>query len=230
MPAQDVAKEVLAGGLGSAFADSLFNPLEIIKVRLQLEGQRGGAAAPMYTSFLQTGKKIAAEDGVLMLWKPGLVATWMRAMGYTGLRVGMYGTVKSAVSANPDRPRLFEKVLAGATTGALASSIGTPVEVVRIRLQGEAGRVGADGLYRTGMRTGHPPSYPAGTLSAFGVIYRTGGAAALWKGYGAGVVRAMLLSGAQLGTYDHCKQGFKDSYGFEEGAPLHLVASLVSVR
>ena len=52
--------------------------------------------------------------------------------------------------------------------------------------------------------------------------------AGLWRGTGANVSRAMLLSGTQLGTYDQVKQMVRDLGLLEEGPPLHLSAALVS--
>ena len=34
--------------------------------------------------------RIISEEGLLRLWTPGLVATWLRALTQTGLRVGLY--------------------------------------------------------------------------------------------------------------------------------------------
>ena len=34
--------------------------------------------------------RIASEEGLVGLWSPGLVATWLRAFTQTGLRLGLY--------------------------------------------------------------------------------------------------------------------------------------------
>ena len=97
-----VMREIAAGGIGAALVDSFFNPAEVIKVRMQIESQRLDASSTskrQYRSFLQSGAKILSDDGVVGLFQPGLVATWLRALVYTGLRTGLYPTVKGALIA-----------------------------------------------------------------------------------------------------------------------------------
>lgn len=46
--------------------------------------------APMRSLCTAGFLRIFSEEGLLHLWAPGLVATWLRAMTQTGLRVGLY--------------------------------------------------------------------------------------------------------------------------------------------
>ena len=62
--------EVLSGGIGAGITDSIFNPLEVVKMRLQMEGQ-GSRPSQMYKGMIGTTRKIFAEDGILGLWVPG---------------------------------------------------------------------------------------------------------------------------------------------------------------
>ena len=97
MPSSDgvsfpVARNVLAAGGGAAITDSIFNPLEVVKVRMQLSAASTSAAASASASlqpsaFRRTLSHILTEDGLWLLWTPGLVATWLRAITYTGFRV-----------------------------------------------------------------------------------------------------------------------------------------------
>ena len=56
------------------------------------------------------------------------MATWIRAFCYTGLRVGLYPSVKGLLGA--DSGALSWKIASGATTGALAAMLGSPVDLV----------------------------------------------------------------------------------------------------
>lgn len=120
---------------------------------------------------------------------------------------------------------MFKKVLSGLLTGGLFSGFVNPCDLVKIRMQGEAGRVGADGLLTTGLRIGQRPS--AGT--SFGIllhIMRTEGAAALYRGTAVTSLRAALGRGAQLSTYDHTKHLLRPY--IDEGFVLHVFAALMS--
>ena len=73
--ADRVAREVLASGLGAAITDSIFNPLDIIKVRMQLQqpgNAAGGAGSELYYKSMVHGlKRVSREEGMLWLWRPG---------------------------------------------------------------------------------------------------------------------------------------------------------------
>lgn len=54
---------------------------------------------------------------------------------------------------------LYKKFAAGMTTGAVGSALANPTDLVKIRFQREAGRIGADGLYASGLHKGKAPAY-----------------------------------------------------------------------
>eukprot|EP00928_Gymnodinium_smaydae_P003854 TRINITY_DN11360_c0_g1_i2.p1 TRINITY_DN11360_c0_g1~~TRINITY_DN11360_c0_g1_i2.p1 ORF type:complete len:344 (-),score=42.43 TRINITY_DN11360_c0_g1_i2:95-1018(-) len=210
--------EVLAAGFGAAATDTLFNPLAMITVRLQVDREK-----KLYKNLRQCGSRVLAEEGLLGLWTPGLVATCLRALTQTGLRIGLYPTVKRVFSGDG----LLVKMAAGATTGAIGATVANPIELVRVKLQAEAGLLSCEGLYATGLRTGFAPSH-AHTLAALSDIARTEGVfRGLWRGVPANVCRASLLSAGQLSTYDACKQAALRS-GWADTPRLHLASSCLS--
>jgi solute carrier family 25 uncoupling protein 8/9 len=232
-PAGRIAREVLAAGAGCLVADALFNPLEVLKVRLQLQPAPPAGARPHYDGLARGLARVAADDGVLRgLWAPGLVATALRAFTYTGCRLGLYPTVRAALlapGAPADRSTLGARAAAGALTGGLASLVFCPLDVVRVRLQADAGSLDpATGLLRTGLRTGHRPRY-ASTLGAFGQIATAeGGARALWRGWHLTAARASVLSGTQLAAYDSLKHSGRAQLGLREGPTLHVACAFAS--
>jgi len=200
--------EVLASGLGAALTDTVFNPLEIIKVRRQLTVQ--GATE----SIAAAAAAIYQAGGVQLLWTPGLQATWTRAFCVTGLRVGLYPTVRHAFEndSDPQAQSLARKAAAGMTTGALSAALANPIDMVRTRIHAQVAG----------------PTRYASTLAAASTIVRQeGGIPALWRGLGATVARQMLLSGGQLASYDEAKS-FARRQGFQEGTALHVLCGLIS--
>lgn len=237
-----MARQVLAAGAGSALTDSIFNPLECVKVRMQISSGGGGSVGQQqqYRSLGQTLRRILAEEGLWLLWTPGLPATWLRGLTYTGFRVGMYPSIKAALPLRTDggdgsgSSGLLGKVVAGATSGVIGAVLFTPTDVVRIRLQGDAGALGADGVLRTGLRAGRRPRYRS-TAHAFGAIAREEGVLrGLWRGVSSNIARASLLSGGQLATYDQLKETLRRPtaeggvLGAADGPALHLGCSFVS--
>jgi len=206
----DLALEWASAGVGCALADTIFNPLEVLKVRRQLVTTR------TRLGVIGLAKNAVEREGVWRgLWEPGLLATWMRGLSYTGFRIGLYPTVRDrAKELCGGDDGLATRVLAGAVTGCIGSMVFNPVDVIRIRMQG--------------------PSPYTSTVGGFAQATREGGGiAALWRGWAPSACRAACLSGAQLATYDTAKRNLKrmefllDANG-NETTTLHLAASLIS--
>ena len=89
MSAESVAREILAAGLGCAIADSLFNSLNVLKVRQQLE--------PSGESTAALARRILRTEGIGALALPGMGATQLRGMTYTGFRIGAYPEAKRRI-------------------------------------------------------------------------------------------------------------------------------------
>lgn len=230
MASIELIKEISAAGIGCAIADSFFNPLEIVKVRLQVEGGTGSIISlrRVYEEILH----IVRYEGFLQLWSPGLLPTCLRGLLYAGFRIGMYPTVRDVIhgrlsnpaaegSSSNSRDSLFTtKLLAGGLCGAVGSFIFSPLDLVRIKFQ-------------------RNPTVYGSTFSAFRSIYGEGGARGLWCGASATVLRATMLSGCQLSIYDQIKSlassaraggdstSRYDSW-LQEGPVLHASASLMS--
>jgi|EP00908_Phaeocystis_cordata_P021708 solute carrier family 25 uncoupling protein 8/9 len=194
--------EVLASGLGAAITDTIFNPLEMLKVRVQTSE----------TTFPAAARSIYAQGGPWLLWTPGLQATWVRSFCVTGLRVGLYPSVKRAVSGDAPTTSFATKFAVGAATGALSASLANPIDMVRTRVHAQVGL---------------PTRYASTAAAVLSIVQTEGGVLALWRGLGASALRQVCLSGGQLASYDTAKQAAKGA-GVEEGPALHVVCAGLS--
>eukprot|EP01083_Nonionella_stella_P008057 23240_1 len=224
-------RELASGGCTNAVASFCLNPMDVTKIRMQTEGALSSETVRIYRTFTGTASLILRQEGILGLWLPGMVPSMMRELSYSSIRMGLYTPIRSffqSFSSKSDGDiGLTLKILSGLTTGATGSAIATPTDLVKIQFQQEAGRLGADGVYETGLRKGHPPKYQH-TIAAFKGIYAEHGLTGLYKGCTPTIARAALLTAAQLATYDHTKYTLKTNGVMEEGVPLHVVASLVA--
>jgi hypothetical protein len=208
--ADRVFREVAVAGVGCAAVDGFFNPLEVLKVRLQA---RLSADPSMRSNILHEVKLVCKSDGAFGLWSAGLVPTMLRGLLYVGFRIGMYPTVKELCGHAKDAPEPFRvKLFAGAVCGGVGSAIFCPLDVVRIRMQANRRKYDS-------------------TWSALRSIYSADGIAGLWRGMPVNATRAALLSGTQLSVYDQTKTYLRDSTvtgRAQEGPLLHMFASFVS--
>lgn len=192
---------MLASGIGAAITDTIFNPLELLKVQRQLVARHERISA--------VAAEIYRNGGLWSLWTPGLHATWVRAFGVTGLRVGLYPTVRDALGGEG----VAGKAAAGMATGAISAALANPIDMVRVRMHAQAGL---------------PTRRYATTLAAaLAIVREEGGAVALTRGLPATIARQMLLSGGQLASYDQSKQELKNR-GVAEGPLLHVCCGLIS--
>lgn len=191
-------RECLAAGIGGAIADALYNPATVLQVR--------GQVAPQRSTWNLAIDAIRHRGFFGGLWLPGLTAICMRALTYSGTRVGLYPTVRDALPATG----ISAKLLAGCTTGMLGAFTFAPWEVLRVRI------VAADGA----------AAY-ATTCTAAATIMKEDSVRGFWRGASPFALRAGIFSGVQLAVYDTFK-GAARRAGAQEGLQLHLLASCIS--
>jgi solute carrier family 25 uncoupling protein 8/9 len=109
-----VALPVLVSGASVSCATACTNPLDVLKVRLQvLDPTRSGTPPPR--GMGDALGRLLRNEGPLALWK-GLTPSLARAMCYGGLRLGLYQPILGAV----------ESARGGATKSSAPSRVGRP--------------------------------------------------------------------------------------------------------
>lgn len=199
-------------GMASMMGATTTNPMDVIKVRMQLEGElqnqqavKNRKYANMYSGF----RHIIATEGIRGLYK-GLTASLMREGSYSTIRIGAYEPMKELLGADdPAHTSLYIKVVAGAITGAFGSAIANPTDLVKVRLQAE-----------------NKVKRYSSTVGAFVTIVKNEGIAGLWRGVGPTVKRAALLTATQIPSYDHSKHLILNAGLLDEGTVLHGICSM----
>jgi len=177
-----------------------------------LQLQSGGNK---YKGLLGTCVTIAKEEGAGSLWK-GLEPGLHRQVLYGGLRIGLYEPVKQVIVGKDhkgDVP-LLGKIAAGLATGALAITVASPTDLVKVRMQSEGK-----------LAPGVPKKYTS-AVGAYGVIVREEGMAGLWKGLGPNIARNAIINAAELASYDQIKQSLLASGLFQDNIVTHIAAGL----
>ena len=101
-------------------------------MELQLNQQRGGA--------LLTATRIVRKEGVLGLWK-GNGLNLLRTAPYRSINYFTYDNTKAAILNLTGRKELdnAQRLIAGATAGAVAIICCIPLDVVRTRMLSKGG-------------------------------------------------------------------------------------------
>jgi len=206
-------KSFCASAIAACVAEVTTIPLDTAKVRLQLQVTAPGAT-PVYKGIIGTGMKIAKEEGANSLFK-GLGPGLQRQCLFGGLRIGLYEPVKTLYVGEGhvgDVP-LHLKIAAALTTGAIAMTIASPTDLVKVRMQAE-GR----------LPEGTPKRYPS-AMKAYGIIRAEEGIKGLWTGLGPNVARNATMNAAELASYDTVKSFLLRS-GMPDEVPCHLISGL----
>lgn len=208
----DVVIRCACGGFGCGIAGFLTNPFDVVKIRNQ---QYGGA---QFGGFLGSFKHIYLSEGAGAFLK-GAKASVLREATYSSVRMGFYEPIKGLLSGMGLREGPAQKWASSFLSGAVGAAIFNPIDLVKVRLQT---CLSAPGLPL--------PPHGSTVLGVLGEVYRSGGVLALWAGTSATVVRAALLTSAQLGTYDVIQNDLLvHRLGFQKSAhSTHLTACLVA--
>jgi len=87
--------ELALGGVAAVGAGFFSNPLEVVKIRMQLQGelQARGNYAVHYRNVFHAAYTIGRKDGLLALQKGLVPALWYQWV-MNGIRLGLYQTGK----------------------------------------------------------------------------------------------------------------------------------------
>lgn len=180
-----ISAECLAGGMAGMSQVIFTNPLEIVKIRLQVQGE----AARLTGAVREGAWRICRDLGLRGLYK-GASACLLRDIPFSAIYFTAYSHLKSDIfheGHNGKRLTPWELLVAGAVAGMPAAYLATPADVIKTRLQVVA---------RAGQQT------YAGITDAFVKILRDEGATAFFKGGVARVLRSSPQFGVTLLSYE----------------------------
>ncbi|KAJ7721434.1 mitochondrial carrier [Mycena maculata] len=126
--------ELLAGSVGGAAQVLVGQPLDTVKTRAQI-APKGMFKGPM-DILIQTVRK----EGFFALYK-GMASPLLGIAGVNSLLFASYASARRIVSPFPQLS-LGETALAGSMAGAANAVLASPVEMFKVRMQGQYGGAG----------------------------------------------------------------------------------------
>lgn len=235
------AKGFVEGGIASIVAGCSTHPLDLIKVRMQLQGEsapvanpnlrpafayNGGgvttvemphAPAPVARSGpVSVGVKIFRTEGVAALFS-GISATVLRQTLYSTTRMGLYEIFREKwTDRNTGTFSLTRKITAGLLAGGIGAAVGNPADVAMVRMQ-------ADGRLPVAQRRNYK-----GVADAISTMVKQEGVTSLWRGSSLTVNRAMIVTASQLASYDQIKETIIKQGVMADGLGTHVTASFAA--
>ena len=156
---------------------------------MNLSMMKEGASAPK--PFTQFASDIIKSEGVSALYA-GLSAGCLRQVFYATSRYGLFETFRDTL-AQYRKTDFAQRFATASVAGGCAALISCPVEVCLVRLSNDAS-----------LPTEQRRNYK-GVFNALTRIMTEEGPAAFYRGSQPFVMRAMLVGGTQVATYDQFK-------------------------
>ncbi|XP_064397887.1 electrogenic aspartate/glutamate antiporter SLC25A13, mitochondrial-like [Halichondria panicea] len=181
-------KEVIAGGTGGMCQVMFTNPLEIVKIRLQVAGEMGQQARAL---------SVVRELGIRGLYL-GSRACFLRDITFSGIYFPAYAHLKTFFGGDRGQLNPAQLFAAAFIAGVPAAGLVTPADVIKTRLQVVA---------RKGQQ-----SY-SGVIDCYRKIVESEGQKALWKGAPARIFRSSPQFGVTLVTYELIQRLFYVDFG-----------------
>lgn len=132
LPIPPSAMDFILSGVAACGACLFTNPLEVVKTRMQLQGelQSRGTYQVFYRNVFHAFYTIGKVDGLAALQKglaPGLVYQFFM----NGVRLGSYAVIESSGYIHTDgRVSAAKSTVAGSVAGVVGAVMGSPIYLV----------------------------------------------------------------------------------------------------
>jgi len=156
-PAKEIPiyKKIVAGAAAGALSSAVANPTDLVKVRLQTDGNMkgpdGNFLPKRYTGMLHAFTTIVKEEGILGLWK-GVGPTCGRATALAAAELATYDEVKEQFLKRGIVKEGLGCTLATAFVSGFVSTVASsPFDVVKSRVMGQPLAADGTGTLYSGM-------------------------------------------------------------------------------
>ncbi|XP_004615775.1 mitochondrial thiamine pyrophosphate carrier [Sorex araneus] len=190
------AQVAAAGSMAGLITRALISPMDVIKIRFQLQVERLSPRDPRakYHGILQAARQILREEGPRAFWK-GHVPAQLLSVGYGGVQFMSFETLTELVQKrggelNPSKFSVH--FLCGGLSACVATLAVQPVDVLRTRLAAQ----GEPKVYRT-------------LLDAVVTMYRTEGPLVFYRGLQPTLLAIFPYAGFQFSFYSSLKQAYE---------------------
>ncbi|XP_010466378.1 PREDICTED: mitochondrial thiamine pyrophosphate carrier-like [Camelina sativa] len=191
-----------AGAVAGAISRMVTSPLDVIKIRFQVQLEPTASWAltkndsplkPKYNGLFRTAKEIFREEGLSGFWR-GNVPALLMVVPYTSIQFAVLHKVKSFAAGsskaeNHAQLSPYLSYISGALAGCAATVGSYPFDLLRTVLASQ----------------GEPKVYP-NMRSAFMSIVQTRGIKGLYAGLSPTLIEIIPYAGLQFGTYDTFKR------------------------
>lgn len=189
--APSMAKNFLFGGISGILATLVIQPIDMVKVRIQLASESGKPTNP-----IQITKDYYKENGIKGFYK-GLDSAIIRQACYATTRLGIFYSLIDFFKKENESISFGIKSFSSISAGAIAAMVANPADLILVRMQ-------SDGTLPPEERRNYK-----NVFEAFSRVIKEEGLIRLWRGCGPTVARAMMINWALLAPFEEFKDRLK---------------------
>uniref|UniRef100_A0A8C5K6H6 Mitochondrial thiamine pyrophosphate carrier n=1 Tax=Jaculus jaculus TaxID=51337 RepID=A0A8C5K6H6_JACJA len=184
----------LAGSVSGFVTRALISPLDVIKIRFQLQIERLSSSDPKakYHGIFQASKQILKEEGPAAFWK-GHIPAQILSIGYGAVQFLSFEQLTELAHRTSlyDAHEFSAHFVCGGLSACMATLAVHPVDVLRTRLAAQ----GEPKIYKT-------------LREAVMTMYRTEGPLVFYKGLAPTVIAIFPYAGLQFSCYRFLKHAY----------------------
>lgn len=215
-----MAENFVCGGVAAALAICVVNPIDVVKSRLQMQGELGADKPKQaYRGIVSAMVTIGQKEGLAGLYR-GLPAAVLFQLVGNSCRFGIYHAGKKLAGTDKKQSSLKNLGLA-LTAGGVAGLVSCPFFTVKTQMQVQTSV--------SDLSTGHQRQHSS-FADACQSILRDEGVTGFWRGIPVFLLRCVALVGAQMTTYDAAKHWLLHQAPVEmsDGPLVHCEASAIA--
>lgn len=205
--------DFVVGGLAGVGAGFFSNPFDVVKTRMQLQGElrARGQHVVYYKNIPHALYTIVKHDGITALQKGLIPALWFQLV-VNGVRLGIYQTADNfhLLRDEDDNTMLLNSLFFGAVSGMSGGLCGSPLQLVKTQLMSYSSKKIA-----VGTQHAHP-----GMLYAMKKIYMKNGLLGLWRGAHGMMLRNSIGSASQIASFTVSKEWMDKNNLFQQSKYL----------
>ncbi|XP_049867554.1 solute carrier family 25 member 35-like isoform X2 [Pectinophora gossypiella] len=205
--------DFIIGGLAGVGAGFFSNPFDVVKTRMQLQGElrARGQHAVHYRNIPHAMYTIVKHDGIAALQKglvPALCFQWV----VNGVRLGIYQQADNHGYLRDEKgnTKFSNSLFFGAISGMAGAFFGSPLQLIKTQLMSYSSKEIAVG-------TQHAHS---GMMYAIRRIYEKNGLGGLWRGAHGMMIRNSIGSASQIASFALCKEWMNANDMFQQSKYL----------
>ena len=178
---------LLAGAASGALSRTVVQPLDVVKIRLQLQINSGKHPGAHYRCTSHALHRIIKEEGVRSLWK-GHGTGQLQAASFSLLQFAVYEMTTDVLDRNFSLCGHVSHFICGSVAGAVAATASQPLDVLRTRF----------------MAQGEPRAYQS-VVKAGQIMLSQEGSAVFFRGLTPTLTQIVPQTGIQFALYTALK-------------------------